>query len=69
MSARLETFLARLHVHAETRLRFLQDPRKEAAAAGLAATEIEAMVQMDRTGLEMAATSLLRKKQKRKSGI
>lgn len=66
MSARLETFLARLHVDAETRALFLQDPRKEATAAGLSPTEIEAMVQMDRTGLEMAATSLLRKKRKQR---
>jgi len=64
MSAQLETFLARLHVDAETRARFLQDPRKESAAAGLSPIEIEAMVRIDRVGLEMAATSLARKKLK-----
>lgn len=64
MSARLETFLARLHVDAETRARFFRDPRQEAAAAGLSPTEVEAMVKMDRVGLEMAATSLTRKKEK-----
>lgn len=64
MSARLEAFLARLYVEADTRARFLQDPRKEAVAAGLSPTEVEAMEQMDRVGLEMAATSLARKKMK-----
>jgi hypothetical protein len=68
MSARLESFLARLHVDAEVRARFFQDPRKEAGAAGLTPSEIEAMVRVDRVGLEMAATSLAKKKRKQRPG-
>lgn len=68
MSARLEAFLARLHVDAEVRARFLEDPRREANAAGLTPPEVEAMVCIDRVGLEMAATSLRRKKRKQKGG-
>jgi hypothetical protein len=62
---RFEAFLARIYVEAETRARFLADPRGEAARAGLTEQEIAALEQIDRVGLELASQSLERKRRHR----
>ena len=62
MSIRLEAFLARLLVESEARARFLADPRREAAEAGLDLDECEALASIDRVGLELAAASVARKR-------
>ena len=62
MSAAFEAFLARIYVDDEARRRFLADPRQEAARAGLAEAEQEALAAIDRVGLELAARSFARKR-------
>lgn len=59
-----EAFLTRLYVDGEARAEFLADPRAAASRAGLSEAECEALVAIDRTGLEMAATSFERKREK-----
>ena len=54
---RFEAFLAALYVDAALRGRFLADARATAAGAGLTASEIEAVMRIDATGLELAAWS------------
>ena len=61
--SRLETFLARIYVDQAARAKFLADPHGEAIRAGLTPEQIESVVQIDREGLELFATSLERKKQ------
>ena len=61
MSIALEAFLARLYVDAEWRGRFLADPRGQCTGAGLSPDEIEALVDIDRVGLALAADSYARK--------
>ncbi len=56
--SRLEVFLARIYVDQTAREQFLADPRGEAMRAGLAAQEIEQVVNIDRDGLELFAHSL-----------
>jgi hypothetical protein len=68
MSIAFEGFLARLYVDAEARRRFLADPRGEATRAGLAGDEVDALVDIDRVGLELAAASLARKRRARGHG-
>jgi hypothetical protein len=58
-------FLAKIYVDANARARFLADPRGEAIRAGLSEAEIAALETIDRTGLELAADSLRRKRDKR----
>ena len=65
MSIAFEAFLARLYVDAEARRRFLADPRAEAAGADLGADEIEALVDIDRVGLALAAESYAHKRHRR----
>ena len=65
MSIAFEAFLARLYVDAEVRGRFLADPRGQATAAGLSAEEVEALVEIDRVGLALAAESFARKRRRR----
>jgi hypothetical protein len=60
-----EAFLARLYVDAEALARFLADARGEATLAGLAPDEVEALVRIDRVGLEMAARSFAAKRMHR----
>jgi len=67
-SSRLESFLATIYVDADARARFLADPRGEATRAGLAAPEIESVVNIDRVGLEMFAHSLNHKKAQKAHG-
>jgi hypothetical protein len=62
---RFERFLAGLYADDEFRRRFLADPRACAAAAGLAPEEIDALVRIDRTGLELAARSYAAKRRDR----
>lgn len=62
---RFEAFLAKIHVDAKTRERFLADPRGEAARAGLNEQEVAAIEKIDRIGLALASDSLQRKRSKR----
>ena len=62
---KMERFLASLYVDAQLRARFLNAPREEARRAGLNAEQCEALVAIDRVGLEMAARSFERKRQKK----
>jgi hypothetical protein len=62
---KLEKFLASLYVDATLRARFLTAPREEARRAGLSPAQCEALVAIDRVGLEMAARSFERKRQKK----
>jgi hypothetical protein len=59
-----EAFLARIYVDEHLRAQFLADPRGVAQQAGLSEPECEALVSIDRTGLELAATSLAKKRDK-----
>jgi len=69
MSApRFESFLAKIYVDESARERFLADPRGEATRAGLAANEIDDLVNIDREGLEMFANSLKHKKARKAHG-
>ena len=65
---KLEKFLATLYVDPDIRERFLTAPREEAARAGLNPVQCDAMVKIDRVGLEMAARSFERKRQKKLKG-
>ena len=65
---KMEKFLATLYVDAKARARFLEAPREEAARAGLNPEQCEALVKIDRVGLEMAAHSFTRKRQKKMKG-
>ena len=58
-----EAYLARLYVDENARAAFLADPRDNAARAGLAPAECEAVAGLDRVGLELAADSFERKRQ------
>lgn len=60
--SRLEVFLARIYVDQTARDKFLADPRGEAIRAGLAAQEIDSVVNLDRDGLELFAHSLEHKR-------
>lgn len=61
----MEKFLASLYIDAEARARFLAAPREEAARAGLNPAQCQALVAIDRVGLQMAAHSFERKRQKK----
>ncbi|MBI3230925.1 MAG: hypothetical protein HYZ45_12340 [Burkholderiales bacterium] len=61
-SPALETFLARLYTDAELRQRFLQQPQMVALQAGLSTAEAQALEQIDRIGLQMAAHSFAAKR-------
>jgi hypothetical protein len=54
---RFERFLASLYVDDDLRQRFVMDPRACAHGAGLTPEEIDALANIDRTGLELAARS------------
>lgn len=60
-----EALLARIYVDADTRSRFLADPRRVAAEAGLGGAEARALEAIDRVGLELAAESFARKRARR----
>ena len=67
MSAPLEAFLARIYVDAEARARFLADPRAEAVSSGLSPTDVDAVMSIDRLGLEMTVGSLQRKREPKRA--
>ncbi len=67
-SPAFEAFLARLYVDADFRTVFLADPRGAARRAGLSEAECEALAGIDRTGLELAATSFAAKREKAAGG-
>jgi hypothetical protein len=58
----LEAFLARLYTDARLREAFLANPERATRAKGLDATEIEALKNIDRDGLEFAARSYAHKR-------
>jgi len=62
---KLERFLATLYVDPKLRARFLDSPREVAARAGLNPAQCDALAAIDRVGLEMAARSFERKRQKK----
>jgi hypothetical protein len=64
----MERFLASLYVDAALRARFLGAPREEARRAGLNPAQCDALEAIDRVGLEMAARSFERKRQKKHKG-
>lgn len=64
----IEAFLARIYVDKEAREEFLADPRGAARRAGLGESEIDALEKIDRSGLELVARSLERKRQMRGHG-
>jgi hypothetical protein len=59
-----EAFLAKLYVDEETRSRFLMDPYGEAIKAGLTTPEAEAVVRIDRVGLQLFSQSLEHKRRR-----
>ena len=64
---KLERFLASLYVDPALRARFLSNPRAEASRAGLTPEQCRALEAIDRAGLEMAARSFARKREKYES--
>lgn len=54
----MEVFLAKLLVESAERERFLEDPRALALQAGLSAAQADALEDIDREGLMMAAQQL-----------
>jgi len=65
-AATVEALLARLYADPALRHEFLANARAVATRAGLEPKEIEAFVNIDRTGLEMAAESYERKRDGRR---
>lgn len=65
-SRRFEALLARLYTDDGFRRRFLADPRTTAGDAGLDGAEVEALVAIDRVGLELAARSFAHKRAARR---
>jgi hypothetical protein len=68
VSALLEAYLARLYLDRDARAAFVEDPRGEAIAAGLAEAEVAALERIDRVGLELAARSFAGKRAGRTRG-
>jgi hypothetical protein len=64
-SPRLEAFLAKIYVDEQARAKFLANRRSEAIRAGLTESEIAALEQIDRVGLELTARSLTNKRQRK----
>ena len=62
---KFEVFLAKVFVDTKVREAFLKDPRGEALRAGLTAEQADALEQIDRKGLELAARSFGIKRSKR----
>ena len=58
----LESYLAVLYTDAATRNSFLADPAIVARNAGLSDADVEALVNIDRVGLQMAADSYAHKR-------
>jgi Aromatic-ring-opening dioxygenase LigAB, LigA subunit len=64
-AVRLERFLARLYTDPALRAAFLADPRAVALAAHLSEEDADALVRIDRLGLELASDSFERKRTRR----
>jgi hypothetical protein len=62
MSARLESFLARLYVDEDARAAFLADPDGEATRAALTPRERADVGRLDPADLRLAATGFARKR-------
>jgi hypothetical protein len=62
---RFEAFLAKIYIDERARAAFLADPCGEAIKAGLTEQEAQALEKIDRTGLELTARSLERKRRRR----
>ena len=62
----LERFLAKIYVDAEARARFLAAPYEEATRAGLQEEQCRVLERIDRVGLEMAARSFGRKRERKR---
>lgn len=67
MSARLESWLARLYVDEGARDAFLRDPDAEATRAGLSVDERAAMARLDLADLRAAADGFARKRARRRT--
>jgi len=63
MTPAFESFVARLYVDSNARIRFLADPDGEATRAGLSSGEVAVLTRIDRAGLELAAASFAQKRQ------
>jgi len=63
----LETLLARLYTDEPFRSSFLADPETVARAAGIQPSQLMALVDVDRVGLDLASRSLLAKRAQRTS--
>lgn len=63
MTPAFESFVARLYVDSNARMRFLADPGGEATRAGLSSGEVAALTRIDRIGLELAAASFAQKRE------
>jgi hypothetical protein len=63
MTPAFESFVVRLYVDSNARIRFLADPDAEAKRAGLSTGEVAVLTRIDRTGLELAAASFAQKRQ------
>ena len=61
---RLESFLARIYVDDVARQRFIEDPQAAAVEAGLSEADTEALQKIDLAGLELAAESFRRKRER-----
>ena len=61
-TSRFEAFLAKIYVDDKARARFLADARGEALKAGLTDQEVDAVVKIDRVGLDLLVKSLERKR-------
>jgi putative modified peptide len=59
----IESLLARLYTDARFRETFLSDPAAAARSHGLDETEVEALCNIDREGLEFAARSYAQKRE------
>ena len=64
-SPAFEAFLAKLYVDAQFRIAFLNDPRAAAKREGLSEAECEALANIDRHGLELAAHSFAAKRERK----
>ena len=58
----LEIYLAELYTDAATRAKFLADPEPSAREAGLSDSDVSALLNIDKTGLYMAAASYANKR-------
>jgi hypothetical protein len=63
----IESFLARLYLDEDARVRFAEDPRGAALAAGLSGDAADQAARLDPAVIEMAAQGFARKRAHRRS--